>query len=178
VLYLGRLEQRKDVATLIEAMARLGERALPLWIAGEGPLRATLEDQARTLGVAAQFFGAVTDEEKWSLLRRARMTVAPSTGGESFGIVLLEAMAAGAPPIGADNPGYHDLLVERGNDLLFPVGDADALAARIRALADDEARLASLRAWGDVHWRQFAWERLVARVERVYEAALSPRPVR
>ena len=173
ILYVGRLEARKDVATLIDAMARLRERGLPLWIAGDGPLRGQLEERARALGVAAQFFGEVSEGEKWSLLRRARVTVAPSSGGESFGIVLLEAMAAGAPPIGADNPGYHDLLIERGSDLLFPVGDADILAARIRALADDDVRRRGLQAWGEAYWRQFEWPRLVTRVERVYEGARS-----
>ena len=172
VLYLGRLEPRKDVATLLRAVAQLRESAPMLWIAGDGPLRAGLERQARELGVAAQFFGEVTEDEKWSLLRRARMLVAPSTGGESFGIVLLEAMAAGAPPIGADNPGYHDLLMERGDDLLFPAGNVDALATRIRELTHNDARLRNLRQWGEIYWQQFDWSRLAMRVERVYEAAV------
>jgi phosphatidylinositol alpha-mannosyltransferase len=172
VLYLGRLEPRKDVATLVSAVAQLRDDPPPLWIAGDGPLRSDLERHARALGVGAQFFGEVTESEKWSLLRRARLVVAPSTGGESFGIVLLEAMAAGAPPIGADNPGYHDLLTERGGDLLFPVGDAATLAARIRELTVNDARLRNLRQWGETYWRQFDWARLATRVERVYEAAL------
>jgi phosphatidylinositol alpha-mannosyltransferase len=172
VLYLGRLEPRKAVATLIAAMAKLGPNAPPLWIAGDGPLRAALEHEARAAGVRdARFFGEVSDVEKWSLMRRARVVVAPSAGGESFGIVLLEAMAAGAPPIGADNPGYHDLLIDRADDLLFPAGDSDALAARIRALYDSAHRLRFLREWGEAYCRQFDWARLAVRVERVYDAA-------
>ena len=164
VLYLGRLEPRKDIATLLRAVAQLRDNRPPVWIAGDGPLRSDLERQARELGVAVQFFGEVTEGEKWALLRRARMVVAPSTGGESFGIVLVEAMAAGAPPIGADNPGYHDLLIERGDDLLFPPGDAAALAARIRELANNDARLRNLRQWGEVYWQQFDWSRLATHV--------------
>lgn len=172
VLYLGRLEPRKGVATLIDAVARLDRPGPPLWIAGDGPLRDVLEAQARAHALEVHFFGEVSEVEKWSLLRRARVVVAPSVGGESFGIVLLEAMAAGAPPIGADNPGYHDLLVDRARSLLFPVGDADALAARLRALLDDDGRLHDLREWGESYWRQFDWSRIAPRVERVYESAL------
>lgn len=175
ILYLGRLEPRKGVATLIEAVARLGADAPPLWIAGDGLLRPDLERRARERGLdRVRFFGTVSEGEKWSLLRRARIVVAPSVGGESFGIVLLEAMAAGAPPIGADNPGYHEVLSQHGRDLLFPPGDADALAERLRTLLASERRLHDAREWGEQHWHQFDWSRLAARVERVYERAISP----
>lgn len=177
ILYLGRLEPRKDVATLIDAVARLGDSAPPLWIAGDGPLRADLERRAQERGVRAiRFFGEVDETEKWALLRRARVFVAPSVGGESFGIVLLEAMAAGAPPIGADNPGYHEVLAPYARDLLFPPGDAGALAARLRTLLDNPNRLHEVRDWGEQHWRQFDWSRLAARIEGVYEEAVTGRP--
>jgi phosphatidylinositol alpha-mannosyltransferase len=176
ILYVGRLEPRKDVATLLAAAAQLGGAPPPLWIAGDGPLRHDLEQQARALGVPAQFFGEVSDEEKWSLLRRARILVAASTGGESFGIVLLEAMAAGAVAIGADNPGYHALLAERADDLLFPVGDAATLAAMLRELDANDARVRNLRAWGDAYWPRFAWARVAADVERVYREAAGIQP--
>ena len=172
VLYVGRLEPRKDVATLVRAFALLGADAPPLWIAGDGPLRAALERQAESLGVPATFFGEVSEAEKWTLLRRARVFVAPSVGGESFGIVLLEAMAAGAIPLGADNPGYHDLLEERADDLLFPVGDAAALASKLRELTRNDARVRNLRAWGDAFWPRFEWARIATHVERVYREAI------
>ena len=173
ILYLGRLEPRKNVEVLIDAVGRLGPSAPPLWIAGDGPLLPALVDQAQRARVPAQFFGEVTEDEKWSLLRRARVVVAPSSGGESFGIILLEAMAAGAPPIGADNPGYHDLLKDRADQLLFPPGDADALSSRLRVLTAGDANLRALREWGDTFWRQFDWSLLGARVERVYQEAIA-----
>ena len=176
LLYVGRLEPRKDVGTLLRAVALLGPDAPPLWIAGDGPLRGELRYQAQSLGVTPQFFGEVSEAEKWSLLRRARAVVAPSTGGESFGIVLLEAMAAGAVPLAADNPGYHDLLIERGDDLLFPVADAPALAEKIRELSANDARLRNLRAWGDALWPRFEWSRVATQVERVYREAVSGQP--
>jgi phosphatidylinositol alpha-mannosyltransferase len=121
-----------------------------------------------------QFLGEVSETRKWELLRDASLLVAPSQGGESFGIVLLEAMAAGAVPIAADNPGYRHVLAERANDLLVPPGDAGALATRIRDLLGDETRRRELRAWGDRHWRQFEWSALAGRVEQVYQRAIRP----
>lgn len=170
VLFLGRLEPRKGVHTLIDAAALLGDDAPPVWIAGDGPLRAELETAATP---RVRFFGEVSEEEKWSLLRCASLVVAPSLGGESFGIVLLEAMAAGAPPIAADNDGYREVVAERADDLLFPRGEARALARRIQELVRDHDRRAALRAWGEEHWKRYDWRVLAERVERVYESAIS-----
>jgi phosphatidyl-myo-inositol alpha-mannosyltransferase len=174
LLFIGRLEPRKGVDTLIDAVAKLGAHAPPLWIAGEGYLRGALEVKARALRLErVHFLGAVDEDEKWRLLRRAALLVAPSTGGESFGIVLLEAMAAGAPPIAAANPGYADVLRERGDDLLVPVGDSDALAARIRMLIDNPGKRAELRAWGERKARDYEWAAIAPRIEAVYARALS-----
>jgi len=103
LLFVGRLEPRKGLATVLRALRRLGSAAPTLWVAGDGYLRPELEAMAR--GLPVEFLGEVGEEEKWRLLRRAGMLVAPSTGGESFGIVLTEAMACGTPPLAADNPG-------------------------------------------------------------------------
>ena len=182
VLYVGRLEPRKGVRTLIDAAALLGAHAPPIWIAGDGPLRDELERLATSSGLTRiRFFGEVSEEQKWSLLRRAALFVAPSLGGESFGIVLLEAMAAGTPPVAASNPGYRDVLVER-SDLLFPPGDARGLADRISALVRNAAKRAAARAWGEQQWRQFDWSVLAEKVESEYSlaanhAAKSPGPL-
>lgn len=173
LLYLGRLEPRKGVATLIEALTLLGPDAPPTRIAGDGHLRAELERSVRERGLHnVTFLGEVTELRKWELLRDAAALVAPSVGGESFGIVLLEAMAAGAVPIAADNPGYAHLLRERGAALLFPIGSAERLAARIRDVMCDDTRREGLRAWGEQYHRQFLWERVAGQVEQVYERAI------
>lgn len=173
VMYLGRLEPRKGVHTLLEAAALLGDSGPPIWIAGDGYLRDSLERFAASRGLSnVSFLGEVTEREKWELLRRAALFVAPSLGGESFGIVLLEAMAAGAPPIGADNDGYLDVLSEREDDLIVPAGDAEALARRISELMAAPARRSELAGWGASHWRRFEWDALAPRVERVYQAAM------
>ena len=173
LLYLGRLEPRKGVMTLIEALTVLGPDAPPTRIAGDGYLRAELERAVRDRGLRnVSFLGEVTELHKWELLRDASALVAPAVGGESFGIVLLEAMAAGAVPIAADNPGYAAVLGERAADLLFPVGNAERLAARIREIMCDDARRETLRVWGERYHRRFLWDELSERVEKVYERAI------
>jgi phosphatidylinositol alpha-mannosyltransferase len=173
IVYLGRLEPRKSVGTLIEAVALLGAEAPAVHIAGDGLSRKELERAVADRGLrSVSFCGEVSDSRKWELLRDASIIVAPSVGGESFGIVLLEALAAGAVPVAADNPGYRHVLAERANDLLFPAGNAEALAARIRELLRDETRRRELRAWGERHYRQFEWSALAGRIERVYERAI------
>ena len=174
VLYLGRLEPRKGVQTLLDAAALLGPGGPPIWIAGDGPLRASLERFVAARGLSnVRFLGEVSEPEKWSLLRRAALFVAPSLGGESFGIVLVEAMAAGAPPIGADNDGYAAVLAGQADDLLFPAGDSSALAGRIRALIADPARRRALAEWGEAEWRRYEWSALAPLIERVYAEAIA-----
>ena len=173
LLYLGRLEPRKSVATLIHALSLLGPDAPAVRIAGDGLSRAELERSVADRGLRhVEFLGEVTERRKWELLRDSAALIATAGGGESFGIVLLEAMAAGAVPIAADNPGYRHVLAPRAQDLLFPIGDAPALAARIRNVLCNESHRAGLRAWGDRYYRQFEWTTLVERVERVYRLAM------
>lgn len=173
LLYLGRLEPRKGIATLIEALTLLGPDAPPTRIAGDGYLRSQLEREVRERELRnVHFLGEVTERHKWELLRDASALVAPSVGGESFGIVLLEAMAAGAVPIAADNPGYAHLLRDRAAELLFPAGDATRLAARIREVLCDAARRENLSAWGERYQQEFLWDRVAGSVEKVYERAI------
>ncbi len=174
VLYVGRLEPRKGIHTLLEAASILGANGPRIRIAGDGYLRPELERFAAARGLTnIEFLGEVGEAEKWSLLRDASLFVAPSLGGESFGIVLLEAMAAGTPPLGADNDGYYDVLAARADDLVFPAGDATALAARIRALTLDDARRADLARWGEQEWRRYDWTVLAPRVEKLYQDAVA-----
>lgn len=171
LLYVGRLEPRKGLPTLLGALERLGPEAPPLWVAGDGHLRGELE--ARASGLAGvEFLGEVSEEQKWALLRRARLLIAPSLGGESFGIVLTEAMACGTPPLAADNPGYREVLRDRFDQLIFPVQDEARLAERIRALCSAEREWSELQQWGLREWRRYDWRVLAEQVEAVYLRAL------
>ncbi len=175
LLFVGRLEPRKGLATLLRALHRMGKTAPPLWVAGEGYLRAELEQLAGNLDV--QFLGEVSEQRKWELLRQARLLVAPSTGGESFGIVLTEAMACGTPPLAADNPGYREVLKERSCQLIFPVDDDRELAARLERLCQVGEEWASLQEWCGQEWVRYDWRRLVVPIEAFYARALGQKKV-
>jgi phosphatidylinositol alpha-mannosyltransferase len=172
IVFVGRLEPRKGADTLLRAFAQLGADAPSLRIIGDGGLRPSLQLFAETHGLSrVEFLGELGDRAKWEELRRAEILVAPSVGGESFGIVLTEAMSAGAVPIASDIPGYRHVLGAMAPELTFPPDDATALAERVRGFAGNSGRLEILREWGTEHVRQFHWSKLVERVERVYESA-------
>jgi len=170
VLFVGRHEPRKGLAVLLEAFDSLppGTR---LWVAGDGPETATL--RRRHLDAQISWLGRVSDEEKLSLLRGADVFCAPSLAGESFGIVLLEAMAAHTPIVASDLPGYANVARSEREALLVPPGDPIALAAAIRRVLDEPATRAGLVAAGDLRAAEFSMERLAERYLSLYERAIA-----
>ena len=130
ILFVGRHEPRKGLAVLIEAVVRYGVEAR-VWVAGEGPQTAALREE--TLADARfEWLGAITDDEKLRRMRGADVLAAPSLHGESFGIVLLEGMAAGTAVVASNIPGYANVARPSRDALLVPPGDAEALAAALR----------------------------------------------
>ena len=121
----------------------------------------------RRLG-GVEFLGRVSDDEKAQLFRTADVYVSPATGGESFGIVLLEAMAAGTPIVASDIHGYKG-VVRRGREALLvqPRQPKQIAAAVARLLRDDELRTAMSRA-GLARAQEFSWERVTAKVDDYY----------
>lgn len=153
LVFLGRLVPRKGCMLLLQALKGLSERAdipnLQLTICGRGPLESELKTYVRSHNLAdyVTFTGFVTEEEKISYLQQADLAIFPSTGGESFGIVLLEAMAAGTPVVlGADNAGYRTVLAPYP-DLLFPVNNVQALADKIIRYSTDVSAAEAARTW-------------------------------
>jgi phosphatidylinositol alpha-mannosyltransferase len=146
IVFVGRLVPRKGCGELLEALGHLkrwAERRPPrVAIVGDGPLRRRLERRARALGLAdtVTFHGAVDDQRKFALLSGARVACFPSVFGESFGVVVLEALAAGAEAVLAgDNSGYRELLDEP-RALVDPC-DPVAFGSRLRRfLEEDELR--------------------------------------
>jgi glycosyl transferase family 1 len=115
-----------------------------------------------------EFLGKVSDAEKAQLYRTADVFVSPATGGESFGIVLLEAMAAGAPIVASDIHGYKG-VVRRGREaLLVPPHDPKELALALGRLLDDPALRAEMSAAGRDRAEAFSWPRVTAKVEDYY----------
>ena len=159
---------------LLDAFALLapGRPGLRLLVVGGGDVdqaRSHLPEQVRG---QVTFLGRVDDPAKARALRTSDVYVAPNTGGESFGIVLAEAMAAGAAVVAADLPAFSRVLDGGRLGVLFPNGDAAALADAVDALLDDDARRAALvEAAGAAVWR-YDWSRVTDEVERVYETVV------
>ncbi|MBA3236332.1 MAG: glycosyltransferase family 4 protein, partial [Chloroflexi bacterium] len=171
VLFVGRHEPRKGLLDLLKAhriLRRTGYKNR-LLVVGSGPQEREARRYVATRGLKeVEFLGRVSDAEKAQLFRTADVYASPATGGESFGIVLLEAMAAGAPIVASDIHGYKG-VVRRGRDgLLVPRRDPKALATAIARLLDDPLLRASMSAEGQARAEDFSWPRVTARVEDYY----------
>ncbi len=173
VLFLGRHEPRKGLAVLLEALPHL-PHDLQLWIAGDGP--ETDELRARHAGdPRISWLGRISEEEKLSRLRGADVFCAPSLRGESFGVVLLEAMAAETAVVASELPGYANVARADRDALLVPVGDAAALATAITRVLTDRSLAAQLVASGTCRAAEFSMEHLAQRYVELYERARGPR---
>ena len=172
VFFCGRHEHRKGLAVLIDAV--LGtERNVRVWVAGHGPETDVLRDRTRH-DDRFEWLGRVTDGEKFARLRSADVFCAPSLGGESFGVVLIEAMAAGTTVVASALDGYQNVATDGVDALLVAPGDAAALAAALDRVTGDRAVAAALRRAGDERAEQFSMRSLVDRYEEIYSGLLRP----
>ena len=171
IAFVGQAVTRKGLPVLLRAYEALREHVparLTVIGAGEGDLAPLLDD---TRGVTA--LGRADDAEKRAALERAHVLCAPSLGGESFGMVLTEAFAAGTPVVASDIAGYRD-VVEHGRDgLLVPPGDAVALGEALHDLALDAPRLERLSVRAGRSAEEYAWPRVAAQVMEAYEDAIA-----
>ncbi|WP_419757696.1 glycosyltransferase [Acidisoma sp.] len=181
VLHVARLVEVKGTEYLIRAFADLVDHpGLRLDIIGDGPLRTTLEDLSRKLGVAARirFLGALPHEQVLAAMRAAAILVLPSvrteTGREEgLGMVLLEAAATGLPTIGTRIGGIPEGVVDGETGFLVPQRDAPALTARMRLLLSDPALRQRMGAAARLHVEQhFDLRRQTALLENWYDAVL------
>jgi len=177
LLFLGRIEEpRKGLAVLLEAMPAILDQVpdLKVIVAGPGDSEEIRKGLPERVDHALTFYGAVSDQRKQELLREAQVYVAPHTGGESFGIVLVEAMAAGACVVASDIPAFEQVLEGGKAGRLFTTNDPRALAeAVLSVLADDAAR----RALADRGYRraeQYDWDTVVDEVLDVYDSVRVP----
>lgn len=172
ILYLGRLEKRKGVKYLLKAFAELAERdsKVKLVIAGDGPERDKLEDWVYTHEVPrVTFLGAVSEKKKLQLLKTAAVYCSPAIYGESFGVVLLEAMAAGTPTVAGDNSGYRCVMKDRGLlSLVSPKETAD-FARRLEVFLRDEGTRESWLEWANQYVEQFDSGKIIDQYEKVYK---------
>ncbi len=169
LLVVGRLVHYKGIEVLLHALARLHDPP-PLVVAGDGPLRASLEALARRLGVAARFLGRVADETLPALYRGASLTILPSVNRqEAFGISLLESMACGTPVVASGLPGVKDVACVGG--LISTPGDAACLAARIQDALEEGALVRGESLANPVR-RDYSWASVTNRLLEVYHEIL------
>lgn len=171
IFFCGRHEPRKGLGVLLEAHQKLPDDVM-LWIASDGPeteeLKTRFPENSRV-----KWLGRISDDEKVDRLARAAVFCAPSLRGESFGIVLLEAMAAGTPVIACDIDGYRNVATHGENALLVPPGDPDALASALARIVVDSRLSASLTEAGRIHAQSFSMDALAVKYVAMYERALA-----
>ncbi len=181
VLYVGRFEPRKGVLTLVEAWSQLmkssdngkGGLKYRLTVAGSGELeKIVLEARDRFGDDAVRVVPKPTDGEVVELMRNADLLVAPSPYGESFGIILLEALAGGLPVVAADNHGYVTVLTGPGEECLFSAGQASELADAIVRMASDPALRSRIAAWGRAHAISFDIRSTAPKFEQFFAGAV------
>jgi phosphatidyl-myo-inositol alpha-mannosyltransferase len=177
MLFVGRLEPRKgfeDAVLAFEALA-CGSPNLDLHVVGTGPAQDAIRHLAPSLRERVTMFGAVSDDNLPRHYAAADLFVAPSTGRESFGVVLLEAMASGLPIVTSDIDGYREVVRHEREGLLVPPSDPLAVADAVLRLIGDDVLARRLGDAGRIRARDYAWTRVAREVEAIYIAALGPR---
>ncbi|MEC4764861.1 glycosyltransferase family 4 protein [Mycobacterium sherrisii] len=171
VLFLGRYDEpRKGMAVLLEALPRVVEQFpdLQVLIVGHGD-QDELRAQAGELAPRMRLLGLVDDAAKASAMRSADVYCAPNIGGESFGIVLVEAMAAGTPVVASDLDAFRRVLRDGEAGRLVPVGDAAELAAGLIEMLGNDALRERYVAAGTAAVARYDWSVVASQIMRVYE---------
>lgn len=175
VLFLGRFDEpRKGLPVLLEAFGTVAEArpGVRLLVAGRGDAEVARQLVEPRHRAAITWLGEVDDTTRTRLLVTADVFVAPNTGGESFGLVLLEAMAAGVPVVASDIEAFRQVCEDQRYGALFRSGDSTDLARVVlAALTDDAARLRAAAA-ARAAWR-YDWSRVTTQVLGVYESVVA-----
>lgn len=167
VLFCGRHEERKGLHVLVDALAGRPDLDVRVWVASDGPDTAALI--ARTADDArVEWLGRISDEEKFARLGAADVFCAPSLGGESFGVVLIEAMAAGTTVVASSLDGYRNVATDGVDALLVPPGDASALGDALARAAAGGPAIDAIREAGSRRAETFAMSELAERYLRIY----------
>lgn len=171
IFFLARHEERKGLRVLLEAMAQLPPE-VRVWVGGHGPQTAELR-RAFAGDDRIEWLGAIDDREKAARLRGADVFCVPSLGGESFGVVLLEGMAAGTPVVASDLDAYRITTGDGADAALFRTGDPADLARVLRDALDAGPELEARRARGRVRAEAHSMRRLAEAYAERYERVLA-----
>jgi phosphatidylinositol alpha-mannosyltransferase len=181
LLFVGRLDPRKGAHRLIAAMPRIVARTrggVRLLIVGDSYLRGQLEAAVAPAARAhVHFLGHVPTADLPRWYASGDIFVSPASGNESFGIVLVEAMAAGKAVVASDIPGYRSVVTPGEDGVVVPPGDVEALAEAVADLAQDPERRRALGERGRRRALEFSWPRVTDQIEALYRQALARRGV-
>jgi phosphatidyl-myo-inositol alpha-mannosyltransferase len=179
ILFIGRPEPRKGLSVLVDAFARLRSSFPEASLVLAGPTADELQAlMSRSRNTRADTFegiealGRVSNEVKLEQMGKAEVICAPSLGGESFGIVLIEALAAGVPVVASDIPGYRAVLDGGDAGVLVPPGDASALENGLLSVLLDRGMQRDLSLQGVALAERYSWGRLIDQVLEAYEEAM------
>jgi phosphatidylinositol alpha-mannosyltransferase len=173
--FLGRFEEdRKGLPVLLDALPIIS-RFIPdirVLIAGPGDSEEVLEKVDPQLRNRVEFLGKISESDKTDFLASVSLYIAPNTGGESFGIILAEAMAGGAAVVASDIPAFADVLGKGEFGALFESENSESLAKVIIDLLRDDSKRKQLAAAGAVHAQRFDWSQVGEEIFEVYELAM------
>ena len=173
--FLGRFEEdRKGLPVLLDALP-IVSRFIPdirVLIAGPGDSEEVLEKVDPQLRNRVEFLGKISESDKTDFLASVSLYIAPNTGGESFGIILAEAMAGGAAVVASDIPAFADVLGNGEFGALFESENSESLAKVIIDLVRDDSKRKELAAAGAVHAHRFDWSQVGEEIFEVYELAM------
>lgn len=178
LLFVGRLDERKGFPVAVEAFASLAgtHPDLRLVVVGDGPQRDAVQALPAGVRERVRMLGAVPNVDLPPISAACDLYAGPSVGGESFGVVLVEAMAAGLPVVASDTPGYDEVICEGQDGLLVPPRDPAALAAALARVLDDPNLAGRLRTAGRERAAGFDWTVVVDRIEDLYRRAIAGGP--
>ena len=167
IFFVGRHEPRKGLAVLLEAMGSLSGDTR-LWVASDGPETAALQARYGS-DSRIEWLGRIDEDEKAARLKGADVFCAPSLRGESFGVVLLEGMAAQTPVVASDLPGYHNVARSGADAILVPPGDVDALSDALAKVLENPTCAERLVASGQQRAEEFSMDNLAERYVELYQ---------
>lgn len=173
ILFIGRLERRKGLNYLLNAyhLLRQNEPATALHIAGSGPDTRRLKSYVLQHNIKdVHFHGYISEEKKIAMLQSADLFCSPAPYGESFGIVLLEAMSLGTPIVAGDNPGYTAVMQDIGNISIVNPRNPQLLANRLSLMLHNEELRKLWRRWAKEYVKQFSYKGIVDQYEALYDA--------
>lgn len=180
LLFVGRLDERKGFPIAVAAFGRLAAArpTVRLIVVGDGPQRSATDVLPPDVRARVTMLGVVPNADLPPFERASDVYLGTSIGGESFGIVLVEAMAAGLPVVASDVPGYDEVVTDGVEGLLVPPRDPAALAAAVGTILDDRELSERFATAGLARAATFDWSVVGAQIESIYRQAVATGPIR